>query len=85
MRGPQIHGSPRRRFIYLSWGDLDAAGSFTMFRRAKLWLDAVSDEVMTAAIDSETLVGRLGLTDSKGWPLCASVRPPQIEWCAASA
>ena len=54
-----------------------------MFRRAKLWLDAVPEEIMTAAIDGSLLVGHLGLTDSKGWPLCASVRPPQIEWSAA--
>lgn len=84
LRGAQIHGSPGRRFIYLSWGVLDPAGSFTMFRRAKLWLDAVPDEVMTAAIDGERLVGRLGLTDDEGWPLCAAVRPPRIEWSAAS-
>lgn len=83
VRGAQIHGSPGGRFIYLSWGDIDATGAFTMFRRAKLWLDAVPDEVMRTAIDRDVLVGRLGLTDSKGWPLCASVRPPQIQWSAA--
>jgi hypothetical protein len=53
-----------------------------MFHRAKLRLDAVPDEVMTAAIDGDVLIGRLGLTDDKGWPLCATVRPPQIEWFA---
>ncbi len=83
VRGALIHGSPGRRFIYLSWGAVDATGAFTMFRRAKLWLDAVPDDVMTAAMNSGVLVGRLGLTDSKGWPRCASVRPPQIEWSAA--
>ena len=83
VRGPQVHGSPGQRFIYLSWGAVDAAGSFRMFRRAKLWLDAVPEEVMTAAIDGGVLVEHLGLTDSKGWPLCASVRPPQIQWSAA--
>lgn len=41
LRGPQIQGSPGRRFIYLSWGVVDAPGAFKMFRRAKLWLDAV--------------------------------------------
>jgi hypothetical protein len=54
-----------------------------MFRRAKLWLDAVPDEVMIAAIDARLLVGRLGLTDDEGRPLCASVRPPRIEWSTA--
>jgi Family of unknown function (DUF5990) len=83
VRGAQIHGSPCRRFIYLSWGAIDAMWAFTMFRRAKLWLDAVPDEVMRTAIDGNVLVGRPGPTDSEGWPLCASVRPPQIEWSAA--
>jgi hypothetical protein len=50
-----------------------------MFRRAKLCLEAVPPEVMAAAFDIGALVGRLGLTDDKGWPLCASVRPPRIE------
>ena len=80
LRGPQIQGSPGRRFIYLSLGVIDAAGSFTMFRRAKLWLDAVPDQAMMAAVDEDLLGGRVGLTDDDGWPLCASVRPPRIEW-----
>jgi hypothetical protein len=84
LRGPQIQGGPGHRFIYLSWGVVDAAGAFTMFRRAKLWLDAVPSEVITAAVDSGLLVGRLGLTDDTGGPLCASVRPPRVQWSAAS-
>jgi hypothetical protein len=83
LRGPEIQGGPGRRFIYLSWGVVDGAGVFTMFRRAKLWLDAVPEEVMTAATEGDLLIGRLGLTDDKGQPLCASVRPPQIKWSAA--
>jgi hypothetical protein len=31
---------------------------------------------------SGVLVGRLGLTDPKGGPLCASVRPPVVQWSA---
>jgi hypothetical protein len=82
LRGRQIQGSPGRRFIYLSWGVVDVVGSFTMFRRAKLWLDAVPEATMAAAIDGDLLIGRLGLTDDEGWPLCASVRPPRIAWSA---
>jgi hypothetical protein len=82
VRGAQIHGGPGARFIYLSWGVVDAKDSFTMFRRAKLWLDAIPEEIITAALDRGLLVGRLGLTDGKGWPLCASVRPPRIQWSA---
>jgi Family of unknown function (DUF5990) len=38
---PYIQGRPGGRFIYLSWGTLDEAHDFRMFRRAKLQLDAV--------------------------------------------
>jgi hypothetical protein len=82
LRGRQIQGSPGHRFIYLSWGVVDAPGTFRMFRRAKLWLDAVPDEVIHAAIDGGLLVAHLALTDARGWPLCAAVRPPRIEWSA---
>lgn len=53
-----------------------------MFRRAKLWLDAVPHDVVALAIERERLVGRLDLTDDQGGPLCASVRPPRIDWSA---
>ena len=51
-----------------------------MFRRAKLMLDGVPDNILAKAAKSGVLVGRLGLTDVKGQPLCAAVRPPMIEW-----
>jgi hypothetical protein len=82
LRGAQIQGSPGERFIYISWGVLDEAGGFRMFRRAKLSLDSVPPEVMAAACDNGILLGRLGLTDDKGWPVCAAIRPPRIEWSA---
>jgi Family of unknown function (DUF5990) len=55
-----------------------------MFRRAKLWLKAVPPEVLASAAGRGVLVGRLGLADAKGNPVCASVRPPLIEWSAAT-
>ena len=84
LRGSQIHGSQGKRFIYLTWGVVDAEGAFAMFRRAKLWLDAVPDDVIGTACESGVLIGRLGLSDNDGWPLCASVRPPRIIWSAGS-
>jgi hypothetical protein len=83
VRGPYIQGRPGERFIYLSWGDVDRAGHFTMFRRAKLMLADVPADVLDAAASSGTLVGTLGLTDAKGHPVCARVKPPQIRWTAA--
>ena len=38
-----------------------------------------------AAVVSGRLVARLGLTDAKGHPVCAHVRPPLIDWSAAPA
>ena len=81
-KGPYIQGRPQERFIYLSWGTVDDHGAFTMFRRAKLWLDCLDPAVIDAARESQQLVARLGLTDAKGHPLCASVRPPRVEWAA---
>ena len=80
VRGPYVQGRPGDRFIYLNWGSVDGAGHIEMFRRAKLMLDGVPADVLAEASRSGVLVGRLGLTDAKGQPLCAAVRPPTIEW-----
>ncbi len=83
LKGPYIQGRPGGRFIYLSWGTVDTSGAFTLFRRAKLLFDAIGPDVVAAAVQSGRLVARLGLTDAKGHPLCAHVRPPLIDWFAA--
>ncbi len=82
-RGPYISGPPGGRFVYLSWGVVDEPGSFEMFRRAKIMFDGIPSAVMVAARSSGVLIGRLGLTDPKGNPTCAAVRPPLIEWTSA--
>jgi hypothetical protein len=85
VKGPYIQGRPGGRFIYLSWGTVDASGAFTLFRRAKLMLDAIAPDTIDTARRSGRLIGRLRLTDTKGHPLCAHVRPPLIDWSAASS
>ncbi|MEW1611459.1 MULTISPECIES: DUF5990 family protein [unclassified Streptomyces] len=82
--GPYIQNRLGGRFVYLSWGTVDDAGLFTMFRRAKLMFCDVGPEVLEAAADSGHLTGRLGLADAKGQPLCARVRPPLIMWSATA-
>jgi hypothetical protein len=83
IRGAHVQGPPGARFIYLSWGMVDETGGFTMFRRAKLWLDdGVPPDVLQGPVATGVLNGRLGLTDDAGQPRCASVRPPLIEWSA---
>ncbi|MFI1168614.1 DUF5990 family protein [Streptomyces sp. NPDC020801] len=82
VRGPYVQGRPGERFLYLSWGTVDEADAFTMFRRAKLMLDAVPADVLDAAARSGLLVGRLGLTDARGGPVCTGCAPA-ITWTAA--
>ncbi len=85
LKGPYIQGPPGARFIYLSWGTVDDAKTFELFRRAKLWLDCIPSDVVASAVDQGLLVGCLGLTDHNGNPRCAAVRPPFIGWSAESA
>jgi hypothetical protein len=85
VKGPYIQGPAGRRFIYLSWVTIDDAGTATLFRRAKLWLDGVPPAVLREAARTGLLIGRLGLTDPKGNPTCSAGRPPTIEWSAGTA
>ncbi|MFJ6836045.1 DUF5990 family protein [Streptomyces sp. NPDC091209] len=84
VKGPYVQDRLGHRFIYLSWGTVDDTGVFSMFRRAKLMIDAVPTDVLAEAAREGLLVGRLGLTDAGGNPRCARVVPPEIEWTAES-
>jgi hypothetical protein len=79
--GPYVHGRPGARFIYLGWGTV-YGDTFATFRRAKLLFGDIPTALLRAAHDDEggRLVARLGLTDAKGGPRCARVRPPDITW-----
>ncbi|WP_033338432.1 DUF5990 family protein [Catenuloplanes japonicus] len=78
--GPFIHGKRGARFVYLSWGTV-ASGVFHGFRRAKIHPADAGDELIAAAVTGRgVLVARLGLTDAKGGPICATVRPPHVAW-----
>jgi Family of unknown function (DUF5990)/Ankyrin repeats (3 copies)/Ankyrin repeat len=83
LQGPYVQGRPGSRFIYLSWGAVDANGAFTPFRRVKLMLDTVDAATLDAARRYGRLIGRLKLTDANGPPLAANVRPPLINWSAS--
>ncbi|MFE7772462.1 DUF5990 family protein [Streptomyces sp. NPDC057445] len=75
-RGPYVQGRRGERFFYLTWGELPSGGSFTMFRRAKLFFADIPEELVASGA-AET---SLGLTDCHGLPLCAAVRPPRVVW-----
>jgi hypothetical protein len=78
-RSPFVHGKPGERFFYLVWTDVDAEGTPTeRIGRAKLMLADLPKGLVTAR--TGTLEAYLSLTDAKGGPLCAAVRPPAINW-----
>lgn len=61
--GPAVQGKRGERFVYLTWGTVEAGG-FSMFRRAKLMLD-----MLPAGADQVTV--EVALTDEHGMPRCA--------------
>jgi hypothetical protein len=80
-RGPYVHGRRGERFVYLSWGEVDDAGTFTMFRRLKLHLaPLVEQSTPETVFAARRIQAILELTDTKGRPLAASVRPPWVTW-----
>lgn len=82
--GPFAQGRKGDRFLYLTWGSVGPDGTFDMFRRAKLHIADVDPGTLAwAAAGEATLVGRLGLTDDCGLPLCARVHPPTVTWSLA--
>jgi hypothetical protein len=82
LRWPFIQGASAQRFIYLSWGTVDSESTFVMYRRAKLVLADIGAEIIAAAERSGELTSRLGLTDARGHPVCARIKPPAVEWSA---
>ena len=75
-RGAAVQGRPGARFVYLTWGDVDEVGSFTMFRRAKLMLADL--EPFVTGDTGQTIVATVDLTDECGGPRCARLRAPAL-------
>ncbi|MFD9426115.1 MULTISPECIES: DUF5990 family protein [unclassified Streptomyces] len=82
--GPYVQNRLGGRFVYLSWGTVDDTGLFSMFRRAKLMFSDIDPAALEAAARTGHLTARLRLTDAKGQPLCARVRPPLVTWTATN-
>lgn len=80
-RGPYVHGRRGERFLYLSWGEVDDVGTFAMFRRLKLHLAPLVEQSTTETLlNARKIQAVLELTDTRGRPLAASVRPPWVTW-----
>ncbi len=76
-RGPAVQGRRGDRFVYLTWGNVGADGSFTMFRRAKLTL-ADLEPMLAGPGRDQRVIATVDLTDRCGGPRCARLRPPAL-------
>ena len=79
--GPYVRGVRTDRNIGLAWGDVPGDGTLRLFRGAKLRLAAVDPALIEEALRPGCrLIARVRLTDATGNPICARLRPPDIEW-----
>jgi hypothetical protein len=83
--GPFVRGDRADRHLGLAWGDVPGDGTLRLFRGAKLRLVDVEPRLIEEAMrPGGRLVARVRLTDARGNPVCARVRPPGIAWSAQS-
>jgi hypothetical protein len=79
--GPYVRGGRTDRNISLAWGDVTGDGTLRLFRGAKLRLADVDPALIEEALrPGRRLIARVRLTDATGNPICARLRPPDIEW-----
>ncbi|MCX6955717.1 MAG: DUF5990 family protein [Verrucomicrobia bacterium] len=81
--GRFAQGSREERFFYLCWGLGATSATFGRFRRLKVHLAHLTwPQIAAVALRKKPLRVTLDLTDAKGGPLCASVRPghPNVAW-----
>ncbi len=79
--GPTVRGHRDDRNLGLVWGGVPGDGTLRLFRGAKLRLADIEPALVEHVLASGgRLVARLGLTDEKGNPRCARVRPPLVTW-----
>jgi len=82
-RGPAVQGRRGERFVYLTWGNVDEEGTFTMFRRAKLMLADLEPLLIGSTSDCR-IIATIDLTDDCGGPRCARLRSPALVLTSAT-
>jgi hypothetical protein len=81
-----VSGDRTDRDLGLAWGEVPGDGSFRLFRGVKIRpVDVDPVLVEDAMRPGHQLVARVRLTDARGNPICARVRPPDIAWSAERA
>jgi len=84
--GPFVRGARDDCNLGLVWGDVPGDGTLRLFRGAKLRLIDVPPGVIAEAMrPGHLLVARVRLTDAKGNPVCARLRPSNLAWSAEAA
>lgn len=79
--GPFVRGVRADRHLALAWGDVPGDGTLRLFRGAKLRLVEVPPSLIAEAMrPGHRLVARVRLTDAKGYPVCARLRPSHLTW-----
>ena len=81
--GPFVRGDRTDRHLGLAWGDVPGDGTLRVFRGAKFRLADIDPGLIEPAmLPGQRLLARVRLTDARGNPVCARVRPPAITWSA---
>ncbi len=79
-KGSYIQGPRAAHFIYLCWGDRHEGG-WVMHSRAKIPLAGLPVEKIQQAVRAGTpLRARIRMSDSRGKPAVATLKPGQVEW-----
>lgn len=78
--GDFVHGKVGDRFLYLVW--YNKIGDEKMrFRRVKIKLAPIAWEHIERSIQEKTPIrAKINLTDSKGGPVCATLKSTNIKW-----
>lgn len=80
--GGFVHGRLGERFLYLSWGDRDAAtDEWLLAARTKISLTGITDDEVLAALKTNRSLGvTVTLTDTKGRLRTGSVPQNELLW-----
>jgi hypothetical protein len=81
-----VRGDRSDRHFGLAWGDVPGDGTLRIFRGAKFRFADIDPGIIQQAMrPGYQLTVRVRLTDARGNPVCASIRPPQVTWSAEPA
>ncbi len=79
--GPFAHGPRAERFIYLIWAVMQGKAPVARLGRVKIHLNHIEwQDVETAVARKKPMKVTIALTNAKGQPVFASVRPGAAAW-----